>query len=410
MKKITIILAFLSGVFLTVYLLKANNPIKDFYTNYKNSKPKKNNFYDSLTLQNKGTLKFFANDFEVYLVPGIYKNNTIKTGGILFDQNNNLILVEQNDLKKIFLTSHQFLPRIDSLFPGIEPALDSNNGFNGGIKKFFKYKNNLFGLVTLKVKKENCYFASIINFTTRKEVFRAPCLPNDYLPMDYNVIGGGNVEYKDSLLFSLGVPSIIGKRNNNLAQNMNSPYGKVLIFSKQQLLDGFVSKYNYKVYTSGNRNVQGLVKLENEIFGVEHGPMGGDEINQLKFNHNYGWPLISLGLDYNFKNIHLPDSNSKKYTLPLFSFIPSVATSDIIEAPTEIKNRYKPFDVLLVSSLKGQSIFIILLEKFSRKVISIERINVNMRLRQFTKDKDGKLYISSDNFGIYEIIFRKLYE
>jgi hypothetical protein len=406
MKKIIAIVAFLFGVLLTTYLIKVNNPIKDFYSKYKNI-----NLNDSLTFQNKGILKFFSNDFEVNLVPGIYKKNTDRTGGILFDQNNNFLLVEQNDITKIFFTSHQFLPRIDSLFPGIEPALDSNNGFYGGVRKFFKFKNNLFGLVTLKVKKEDCYFASIVNFTTRKEVFRAPCVP-DFLPpnVDYNAIGGGNIEYKDSLLFSLGAPSVFGKRTESLAQNMNSPYGKVLVFSKRQLIDGLVSKYNYKIYTSGHRNIQGLVNLKNEIFAVEHGPMGGDEINHLKFNSNYGWPIISLGLDYNFKNIYLPDSNSKKYTLPLFSFIPSVATSDIIEAPTIIKNRYKSFDVLLIGSLKGQSIFIVLLEKISHKVISIERININMRLRQFTKDNDGKIYISTDNFGIYEIIFRKLYE
>jgi len=405
MKKFSIVISFLLGILLSILLLKTKNPIKDLYKKYKTS-----NLSDTLTLQNKGILKFNSNDFEVYLVPGIYKNNTVKTGGILFNKQNNLIVVEQDELKKIFFNSHKFLPKIDTLFTGIEPALYNNNGFNGGLRKFFKYKDDLFGLITLKVKNEGCFFASIVNFTKRKEVFRAPCIP-EFSPenIDFNCIGGGNVEYKDSLLFALGAPSAIGNKIARLAQNMNSPYGKVLIFSKQQLLDGIVSKFNYKIFTSGHRSIQGMVNLKNDIFAVEHGPMGGDEINFINYNNNYGWPLISLGLNYEHKNLYLPAGPSKKFTLPLFSFIPSVATSDITNAPSIISNRYSPFDVLLVSSLRGQSIYIVLLEKKSHRIVSVETINVNMRIRQFTYDNNGKLYISTDGFGIFEIIFKKNY-
>jgi uncharacterized protein (UPF0333 family) len=243
MKKFSIIISFLLGLLLSALLLKTKNPIKDFYKKFKTS-----NLSDTLTvrnkitIQNKGVLKFNSNDFEVYLVPGIYKNNTVKTGGILFNKQNNLIVVEQDELKKIFVNAQELLPQIDTLFTGIEPALDNNNGFNGGIRKFFKYKDDLFGLITLKVKNENCFFASIVNFSKRKEVFRAPCLP-EFSPenLDFNCIGGGNVEYKDSLLFSLGTPNAVGNKIARLAQNMNSPYGKVLIFSKQQLLEGNIS-------------------------------------------------------------------------------------------------------------------------------------------------------------------------
>src|SRR4029453_18218144 len=39
------------------------------------------------------------------------------------------------------------------------------------------------------------------------------------------------------------------------------------------------------------------------IWGPEHGPMGGDELNVLKLGHNYGWPVISYGIDYDGKPI-----------------------------------------------------------------------------------------------------------
>ncbi len=54
------------------------------------------------------------------------------------------------------------------------------------------------------------------------------------------------------------------------------------------------------IFTIGNRNVQGLDihPQTGDIWASEHGPMGGDELNILKPGANYGWPLITYGVDY----------------------------------------------------------------------------------------------------------------
>ena len=54
------------------------------------------------------------------------------------------------------------------------------------------------------------------------------------------------------------------------------------------------------IYCIGNRNIQGLDQhpVTGEIWGTEHGPMGGDELNILEMGKNYGWPVISHGKTY----------------------------------------------------------------------------------------------------------------
>ncbi len=54
------------------------------------------------------------------------------------------------------------------------------------------------------------------------------------------------------------------------------------------------------IFTIGNRNVQGLAldPTDGKIWATEHGPMGGDELNILEKGKNYGWPLVTHGVDY----------------------------------------------------------------------------------------------------------------
>jgi glucose/arabinose dehydrogenase len=55
-----------------------------------------------------------------------------------------------------------------------------------------------------------------------------------------------------------------------------------------------------EIYTFGHRNVQGLAQRpgSEQVWAVEHGPKGGDELNLLRPGGNYGWPAITYGVDY----------------------------------------------------------------------------------------------------------------
>ncbi|MBY6205375.1 PQQ-dependent sugar dehydrogenase [Halomonas denitrificans] len=65
-----------------------------------------------------------------------------------------------------------------------------------------------------------------------------------------------------------------------------------------------------EVWTYGNRNIQGLVvhPTTGEVWSVEHGPRGGDELNRMEPGSNYGWPVVSLGRDYRTGERFLEDT------------------------------------------------------------------------------------------------------
>ena len=97
-------------------------------------------------------------------------------------------------------------------------------------------------------------------------------------------------------------------RENADVQRLNKPAGKTYRINP----DGSIPKDNpyagradaiQAIYTVGNRNVQGIDQhpVTGQIWSTEHGPMGGDELNVLKLGHNYGWPVISYGIDYDGK-------------------------------------------------------------------------------------------------------------
>jgi aldose sugar dehydrogenase len=393
-------LMFFIGALLMFVFLKTNNPLRMYLYRLKEERDIENRFYamDTLASQKDSVKKYYSNEFEFSFDPKIYNKPTKKTGGLIM-QGDRLLVFEQGDVFKLW---KQY--GLDTVLPNIEPAVDENGGTFGGARKVFEFRNNLFCFLTLKEKNSNCFFASMVNLTLKKEVFRAPCLPEYKNPdIDFNEVGGGYTEYKGNLLFALGAPSTSGKNTLDLVQNPRSPYGKILLFTKEQLIDGQIPKSSFEVFTTGHRNIQGLLNLNNEIFAVEHGPRGGDEINLIEQNRNYGWPVVSLGTTYKFENLFLPAGDTARYTLPLFSFLPSAAISDIIDCPEIIRKRYEPFGSFMLSSLRGESLFIVLFTKQDHRIISVEKIDTHMRLREFCKTANNRFIVSTDDYGVYEI-------
>jgi len=95
-----------------------------------------------------------------------------------------------------------------------------------------------------------------------------------------------------------------------LSQDLSKPVGKVFRINA----DGTIPEDNPFVdrpgtlpgiYSLGNRNVQGITQdpTTGTIWMTEHGPMGGDELNILKKGTNYGWPVVTYGIDYSGKAV-----------------------------------------------------------------------------------------------------------
>ena len=86
----------------------------------------------------------------------------------------------------------------------------------------------------------------------------------------------------------------------------------------------------HSIWTLGNRNPQGLVAhpATGEIWESEHGPRGGDEINRIQRGLNYGWPIVSYGMNYNGSPL-TDRTEAPGYESPVLQWTPSIAVCGI---------------------------------------------------------------------------------
>ena len=97
--------------------------------------------------------------------------------------------------------------------------------------------------------------------------------------------------------------------------------------------EGAPSGLYASIWTYGNRNPQGLTfDLEGDLWSTEHGPRGGDELNRILPGTNYGWPIVSFGINYNgapfrtpWPDLTAPALPPGAIALPVFQWTPSIA-------------------------------------------------------------------------------------
>ncbi len=152
------------------------------------------------------------------------------------------------------------------------------------------------------------------------------------------------------------------------------------------------------IYSFGHRNQQGMAvhPKTGKVWTHEHGPRGGDEINILQSGKNYGWPVISYGLNYN-GTVLTKISAQKGMEQPLLYWIPSIAPSGM----TFVKgNKYKGWeDNLLVGSLRFK--YLNRCEIKDNKVVKQELLFKNIgRVRDVRMAPDGYIYVSVENPGV----------
>jgi len=296
---------------------------------------------------------------------------------------------------------------------------------NGGIKSVFIYNENDFGLISSL--ENDCYYASIVWLNKGKEVFKTACLPKDKI--DFNGLGSSHIHKDEKIYLSIGAPEQASSSIRALAQDKNSMFGKIIEINYSDLDKIIADQKKYlpvKIFSSGHRNPQGLTKIDNYIFSVEHGPKGGDELNKIENNKNYGWPNVSYGIQYNYEEkpkAYTVNHETNGFREPIFALLPSVGISSLNQCPSVLKNYYKKPCLLALSlngnSLRpGRSIIIFLLSEKMDQVHSAEQIhlvdeNDRLRLRHFItnnknelyEDSEGSIYATVDNKGVYKINF-----
>lgn len=161
----------------------------------------------------------------------------------------------------------------------------------------------------------------------------------------------------------------------------------------------------FEKLTLGHRVPEGLFFSQNlnKLFETEHGPRGGDEINIIEKNANYGWPYETLGRDYdNFDKKYFKTNfnSSNKFTPPYFAFTPSIGISQLNEISYDHSFTEWRGDLIL-SSLKDKSLYRLKLKK-NREIMYVEKILIGKRIRDIDIDNEN-IYASTDSGEIISI-------
>jgi len=216
---------------------------------------------------------------------------------------------------------------------------------------------------------------------------------------------GSRIAFDDEgyLYFSIGDR---GNRDVN-PQDINRDGGKIYRLNP----DGSIPEDNpfvnedgavKAIYSYGHRNPQGMDTHPEtgEIWTHEHGPRGGDEVNLVKKGENYGWPIISFGINYSGTEF-AEDTARAGMMQPDWYWDPSIAPSGMEFVTGDTYPEWKGH--LLVGSLKFNYLVLCRMENntITGEELLFEGIG---RVRSVEQGPDGYIYVGTEGNGIVRIV------
>ena len=223
-------------------------------------------------------------------------------------------------------------------------------------------------------------------WTDQQVIFRAP--PDVYSSTNAHYGSRFIFDKQGHLFYTLG-----DKNNSTLAQDLSSPLGKIHRVNDDGSApkdNPFVGKTGVvpTIWSYGHRNPQGLAwdPVTGQLWESEHGPQGGDEINIIEPGHNYGWGVITMGIDQ-----RVTERAREGMEQPIVYYTPTIAPSGIVFYTGDRYPAWK--NNLFVSALAGQQLR--RLEVSNRKVTQQEQVvNQFGRVHDVVIGPDGYLYIT----------------
>jgi glucose/arabinose dehydrogenase len=151
-----------------------------------------------------------------------------------------------------------------------------------------------------------------------------------------------------------------------------------------------------EVWSLGNRNVQGAAMHPRTgvLWAHEHGPQGGDEVNVIRGGTNYGWPVITYGVNYGIGTKIGEGTSKPGMAQPIHYWVPSIAPSGMAFYDGDRFPRWK--GDLFVGALRDQMLVRLRLD--GEKVVKEERMLQRAlgRIRDVRAGPDGLIYLLTD--------------
>ena len=210
---------------------------------------------------------------------------------------------------------------------------------------------------------------------------------------------GGRMAFLPDGTFALTIGE--GFEYREKAQDLASDLGKIVRLNE----DGSVPQDNPfigltparpEIYTLGHRNPQGLIfdTQSGRLYETEHGPRGGDELNIIVAHKNYGWPVITYGMDYSGAYVS-PYTQRPGLEQPVIYWTPSIAPSGLAMYRGDKFPAWK--GDLFVGALAFKHLRRVHLDEHGNVVEQEELLNdLHRRIRDVRAAPDGYLYVCTD--------------
>ncbi|WP_246472561.1 PQQ-dependent sugar dehydrogenase [Azospirillum tabaci] len=201
------------------------------------------------------------------------------------------------------------------------------------------------------------------------------------------------------LYVTLGERSL--ERFRTQAQDLDSHLGKVVRINRDGSVPAdnpFVNRSGAlpEIWSYGHRNIQGaaLNPQTGALWINEHGPRGGDEVNVPEAGKNYGWPVVSYGVNYNGTPIGTGKSSAPGMEEPVYQWTPVIGSSGMTFYTADTLPGWK--GSVFNGGLATKEV--VRLELDGNKVKHEERMfrDLGKRIRQVSQGPDGALYLLTD--------------
>lgn len=186
-------------------------------------------------------------------------------------------------------------------------------------------------------------------------------------------------------------------RERQFAQDLDKTYGKVVRLNPQ---GGAAAgnPFDSEVWTLGHRNVQGAAvrPADGALWTLEHGPAGGDELNLITPGANYGWPVVSYGVNYSGAPVGSGAARREGFVEPQYYWDPVIAPGGFVFYEGALFEGWK--GNVLAASLNPGGLVRLILE--GDRVVGEERfLEGEIRVRDVEIDRDGAILLLDNSDG-----------
>ena len=185
------------------------------------------------------------------------------------------------------------------------------------------------------------------------------------------------------------------------AQDVNSHLGKVVRLNDDGSVPAdnpFVDRDDAlpEIWSYGHRNIQAAAMnpTTGELWEIEHGPRGGDELNIPEAGKNYGWPVVSFGVNYSGEPVGSGESDAPGFEDPIYQWTPVIAPSGMAFYSGAAFPEWQ--GDLFVGGLASTAL--VRLELDGRKATHEERMleDLGLRIRDVVEGPAGALFLLTD--------------